>query len=380
LQIQEFTKQKMDFEIVIIGAGVVGLAIAAELSKISKNILLVEKFPNFGNGTSSRNSEVIHSGIYYPTNSLKSKLCVEGNRLMYDWCKKYNIPHNKIGKYIVAVSNEDEENLFKIFEQGKINGVNTLKLISTEELKKVEPNINASLAIFSPTTGIIDSHSLMQSFEIQAINNGLEIVYNHKVIGIEKLSSGYQITLEFDENKFTIQTEKVINSAGLYADKIAELVGLDIDTLGYRQFFCRGHYFKTSKQHIARHLIYPVPEKNWSGIGVHITIDLAGNIKFGPDVMYLTENIEDYTIPMERKPLFYQSIKRYLPLIELEDLQPDQAGIRPKIQKHGEPQKDFIISEENEKGLNGFINLIGIESPGLTSSIAIAKYVKSLLD
>jgi L-2-hydroxyglutarate oxidase LhgO len=380
LQIQEFTKQKMDFEIVIIGAGVVGLAIAAELSKISKNILLVEKFPNFGNGTSSRNSEVIHSGIYYPTNSLKSKLCVEGNRLMYDWCKKYNIPHNKIGKYIVAVSNEDEENLFKIFEQGKINGVNTLKLISTEELKKVEPNINASLAIFSPTTGIIDSHSLMQSFEIQAINNGLEIVYNHKVIGIEKLSSGYQITLEFDENKFTIQTEKVINSAGLYADKIAELVGLDIDTLGYRQFFCRGHYFKTSKQHIARHLIYPVPEKNWSGIGVHITIDLAGNIKFGPDVMYLTENIEDYTIPMERKPLFYQSIKRYLPLIELEDLQPDQAGIRPKIQKNGEPQKDFIISEENEKGLNGFINLIGIESPGLTSSIAIAKYVKSLLD
>lgn len=370
----------MDFEIVIIGAGVVGLAIAAELSKISKNILLVEKFPNFGNGTSSRNSEVIHSGIYYPTNSLKSTLCVEGNRLMYDWCKKYNIPHNKIGKYIVAVSNEDEENLFKIFEQGKINGVNTLELISTEELKKVEPNINASLAIFSPTTGIIDSHSLMQSFEIQAINNGLEIVYNHKVIGIEKLSSGYQITLEFDENKFTIQTEKVINSAGLYADKIAELVGLDIDTLGYRQFFCRGHYFKTSKQHIARHLIYPVPEKNWSGIGVHITIDLAGNIKFGPDVMYLTENIEDYTIPMERKPLFYQSIKRYLPLIELEDLQPDQAGIRPKIQKNGEPQKDFIISEENEKGLNGFINLIGIESPGLTSSIAIAKYVKSLLD
>ncbi|MGB9702813.1 MAG: NAD(P)/FAD-dependent oxidoreductase [Candidatus Kapaibacteriota bacterium] len=369
----------MDFEIVIIGAGVVGLAIAAELSKTNKNVLLVEKMPTFGNGTSSRNSEVIHSGIYYPTNSLKATLCVEGNRLMYEWCDKYNVPHNKIGKFIVAVNSEDEENLYKLYEQGNINSVNTLEFISSNKLKNLEPNISSTLAIFSPTTGIVDSHSLMQSFEAFAINNGLEIVYNHNVVEIEKKANGYKITLKFGDSKFDINSEKIINSAGLYADQIAQLIGLDIAQLGYKQTFCRGHYFKTTRQNIASHLIYPVPEKNWSGIGVHITLDLAGNVKFGPDVMYLPENIEDYTIPIERKQLFYESIKRYLPSIKIEDLQPDQAGIRPKIQKQGEAQKDFIISEESNKDFPGMINLIGIESPGLTSSLAIAKYVKSLL-
>ncbi len=371
----------MDFDITIIGAGVVGLAIATELSKLNQRILLIEKNAKFGEVTSSRNSEVIHAGIYYEPNSLKAKLCVEGKELLYKWCEQYNVPYVRLGKYIVSVNKEDEENLEFLYQQAIANGVKRLEYVNLEKFHKEEPLIKASKALFSPETGTLDSHKFMQSLENYATNNSVEIVYHHKVVGINKEQDGYAIEVQFQDQKFQILTGMVINSAGLYSDEIAKIIGLDINKLGYRQTFCRGHYFKMSsyKTKIAKHLIYPVPEKNWSGTGVHITLDIAGNLRFGPDVQYLKDNIEDYRIPDERKILFYEDIKRYLPSINYDDLVADQAGIRPKLQKEKEKHKDFIINEESKNGFKGLINLIGIESPGLTASLAIAKYVSKYI-
>ena len=373
----------MDYEVVIIGAGVVGLAIAAELSNSRQNILVIERHPSFGRETSSRNSEVIHSGIYYPENSLKTLLCVEGNRLLYEWCGKYNVPHNRLGKYIAAVDDEDIENLHNLYEQGKRNGVTDLQLIPSQALNKVEPNIKAQEAIFSANTGIIDSHSLMQSFENYAVNNSVDIIYNHTVEQIEKIADGYNLSIKsMDDDLFNIATSIVINSAGLESDKISASAGIDIRQNHYQLHYCRGHYFRVapSKSNLVKHLIYPAPAKNWIGLGIHITPDLAGMLKLGPDTMYLHENKQDYSIPEELKGKFYESVRRFLPQLELQDLTPDQAGIRPKLQGPNDGFRDFIIKNERELGLTNFIDLIGIDSPGLTSCIAIAKYVREIID
>ncbi|HPD34405.1 MAG TPA: NAD(P)/FAD-dependent oxidoreductase [Bacteroidota bacterium] len=373
----------MDYDIIIIGAGVVGLAIATELSNSKQNILMIERHPSFGWETSSRNSEVIHSGIYYPEDSLKTRLCVEGNRLLYEWCGKYNVPHKRLGKYIVAVDDADIENLHHLFEQGRKNGVADLQLISSEELSKVESNIIAREAIFSPNTGIIDSHSLMQSFENYAINHSVDIIYNHTVEQIQKIADGYNLSVKStDGDIFNISSLIVINSAGLDSDKIAASAGIDIEKNHYQLHYCRGHYFRVapSKSKLVKHLIYPAPAKNWVGLGIHITPDLAGMLKLGPDTMYLPENKQDYTIPEELKEKFYESVKRFFPQLELQDLTPDQAGIRPKLQGPNDGFRDFIIKNERDLGLPNLINLIGIDSPGLTSCIAIAKYVRSIIE
>lgn len=369
----------MDFDIVIIGAGVVGLAIASELSHTGKNILVLEANSNFGQETSSRNSEVIHAGMYYPSNSLKANLCVEGNRLMYEWCDRFNVPHQRIGKYIIAITKEDEAGLSALYRQGIANGVPGLELLTKKEFEKIEPYIQAESALFSSSTGIVDSHSLMQSLETNAINNGVTLAYNHQVINIEKGISEYCLSVKFEDETFSITSNKIINSAGLNSDKIAELAGLDLDKENYRLHFAKGHYFRLipGKNFIAKHLIYPAPQKNWSGIGIHITLDLAGSIKFGPDIKYMSENSLDYSFQDGLLNSFYNSIKRYVPTILPTDIFPDLVGIRPKLQKSGDTFRDFIIQEESKKGLNGFWNLIGIESPGLTASLAIGKYIAS---
>jgi L-2-hydroxyglutarate oxidase LhgO len=375
--------ENMDYDVVVIGAGVVGLAIAAELSNSRQNILVIERHPSFGWETSSRNSEVIHSGIYYPEDSLKTQLCVEGNRQLYQWCSKYNVPHKQLGKYIVAVDDADIENLHNLYEQGKKNGVDNLQLISEKELNKVEPNIIAREAIFSPNTGIIDSHSLMQSFENYAINHSVDIIYNHSVEKNEKIAEGYNLFIKsMDGDIFKISSLIVINSAGLDSDRIAQSVGIDIEKNHYQLHYCRGHYFKVTpgKCNLVKHLIYPAPAKNSVGLGIHITPDLTGMLKLGPDTMYLPENIQDYTIPEGLKEKFYESVRRFFQQLELQDLTPDQAGIRPKLQGPNEGFRDFIIKNEHELGFPNFINLIGIDSPGLTSCIAISKYVSSIIN
>jgi L-2-hydroxyglutarate oxidase LhgO len=371
----------MDAEITIIGAGVVGLAIAEKISGEHSNVFLIEKHPSFGQETSSRNSEVIHAGIYYTQNSLKSKLCVEGKYLLYDYCKKYNVPFKNCGKLIVATSEEEIAVIEGIRQTAIKNGVDDLLVLDRDQIGEMEPNIFALKAIYSPSTGIVDSHSLMKQYEINTINNGGQVVYGSEVTGIKRIKNGYEITLfDADKKNYTFTSEIVINSAGLTSDKVSEMVGIYDDNL--KILFCKGEYFRINppKNKLINRLVYPVPHPNMEGIGIHVTIDMGGGVKLGPDVKYLESNVYDYKLTASKQEAFYKSAKKFLPFLEFDDIAPEMAGIRPKIQKPGDPLRDFYIMEESKRGYPGFINLIGMESPGLTSSISIAKYVNGLIN
>ena len=371
----------MDADITIIGAGVVGLAIAENVSRTHNNVFLIEKHTSFGQETSSRNSEVIHAGIYYTKDSLKARLCVEGKWMIYDYCKKYDIPFNNCGKLIVATSEEEISVIEGIRLTALKNGVDDLSFLEREQISELEPNIFALKALFSPSTGIVDSHSLMKQYETNSYNNGCQIVYGSEVTGISQIENGYKINLfDADKNNYSFTTRIIINSAGLTSDKVSEMVGIKDDSL--KILFCKGEYFRINppKNRLINRLVYPVPHQNMEGIGIHVTIDMGGGVKLGPDVKYLESNIYDYKVTASKQEAFYKSVKKFLPFLEFDDIAPEMAGIRPKIQKPGEPLRDFYIMEETSRGYPGFINLIGIESPGLTSSIAIAKYVNGLIN
>ncbi|MCE5347848.1 MAG: NAD(P)/FAD-dependent oxidoreductase [Bacteroidales bacterium] len=370
----------MDADITIIGAGVIGLAIAETLTGNYQNVFLIEKHPTFGQETSSRNSEVIHAGIYYTKNSLKARLCVEGKRLLYDYCKKYDVPFKNCGKLIVATSEEEIPVIKSIRNTAMNNGVDDLILLEPEQIAGLEPNIFALKALFSPSTGIVDSHSLMKRYETNTINNGGQIVYGSEVTDIKRIKNGYYITIHDTDNKnFSFTSRIIINSAGLTSDKVSEMVGINDNNL--KILFCKGEYFRLNppKNRLVSRLVYPVPHHNMEGIGVHVTIDMGGGVKLGPDVKYLESNVYDYRSTASKQEAFYKSAKKFLPFLEYDDIAPEMAGIRPKIQKPGDPPSDFYIMEEGRRGYPGFINLIGMESPGLTSSIAIAKYVNDLI-
>ncbi|MCX5713877.1 MAG: NAD(P)/FAD-dependent oxidoreductase [Candidatus Omnitrophica bacterium] len=367
--------------ITIIGAGVVGLAIARELSKSHKNVIVLEKLHSFGQETSSRNSEVIHGGMYYPTGSLKARLCVEGRHLLYEYCLKYNIPHKKIGKLIVATESEEVADLEKLFSLGKDNGVEGLRILNGKELSIMEPNLSGVAALYSPETGILDTHRLMQSFYDSAKSNGAIVAFNSEVIGIEKTNDGYSISVRNNEDLTTLETDMVINCAGLDSDRIAEMVGMGINNLNYRLHYCKGQYFRVSpsKSRLINRLVYPVPKPKSGGLGIHATLDLAGSMRLGPDDEYLDNRDKDYSVKDAKKGDFYVSARKFMPFLEENDLTPDTSGIRPKLQGNGQNFRDFVIKDETEHGFPGFINLIGIESPGLTCSLAIGQAVSSLI-
>ncbi|MGB8491504.1 MAG: NAD(P)/FAD-dependent oxidoreductase [Bacteroidales bacterium] len=371
----------MDAQVTIIGAGVVGLAIAERISSEFSDTFLIEKHLTFGQETSSRNSEVIHAGIYYTQGSLKSRLCTEGKRLLYDYCRKYEVPFNNCGKLIVATSPEEITIIRGIRDTAVKNGVADLSIIGPDQISVLEPNIYALGAIHSPSTGIVDSHSLMKRYETNSINNGCQVVYGSEVTGIERIRGGYRITVTgHDESRFGFTTRIIINSAGLTSDRVRVMAGLEDEDL--RIMFCKGEYFRLNppKNYLINRLIYPVPIHNMEGIGIHVTKDLAGGVKLGPDVKYLDSNIYDYSLSPSKQEAFYSSARKFLPFLEYDDISPEMAGIRPKIQRPGAPLRDFYIAEESENGYPGFINLIGIESPGLTSSLAIAEFVRNLVN
>lgn len=366
-------------DIVTIGAGVVGLAIAYRLSKMNKEIILLEKHEKFGMEASSRNSEVIHAGIYYPEDSLKARLCIEGNRMLYELCKKYNIPNKKTGKLIVANTKEEKENVESLFQQGKKNGVLGLELLTEMQINKLEPDIRASFALFSPETGIIDTHQLMKFYETQSESNDVIIAYNSEVTKIQKNDDFFILDiLDSEGGHFQIGSSIVINSAGVSADKIASMVGIDIDKAGYRVHPCKGEYFSISNRHSGKikHLIYPTPCDN--NLGIHATLRLDGTLTLGPNAFYVNEF--SYNVDAAHREEFFNSTKEFLPFLDYGDISPEMSGIRAKLQAKGEPFRDFIIQEESEKGLPGLISLIGIESPGLTASPAIAEYVENLVN
>jgi len=366
-------------DITIIGAGVVGLAVAAQVAREDREVYVLEKNKTFGLETSSRHSGVIHSGIYYPEGSLKTQMCIAGNRILYELCKKYNIGYKKLGKLIVATTDEETGQLETLLERGRRNGAEGLRMLSKQELKKLEPNVDGVAAILSPATGIIDSHALMQYFIAKATEGGIQIAYQTKVVGIEKIADEYKITVEDNSEKFSFMTRHLINCAGLQCDKVAGLAGIDTDKAEYKLYYCKGEYFSvsSSKSKLVKRLVYPVPLPQITGVGIHITFDLDGRMRLGPNAYYV-DSI-DYTVDNQHKRSFYESVRAFLPAIEYDDLEPEMAGVRPKIQEPGGEIKDFIIRDERDKGLPGLINLIGIESPGLTASPAIAEYVESLI-
>jgi L-2-hydroxyglutarate oxidase LhgO len=364
--------------IIIIGAGAVGLSIAAELAHSHKDIVVVERNPSFGQETSSRNSEVIHAGIYYPKDSLKLKTCLEGKALLYEFCARNNIPHKRTGKLIIAINKNEVEPLEKLFLRGRNNGVDDLTLISKADVKRMEPGINAEAAIYSPSTGIFDTHSFMKCLVSSFEKNGGQIAYNTEVAGIAKTDGGYEVTVtDSQKDDFTLNSNVVINCAGLNSEKIAAFVGLK--KAEYRLKYCKGDYFRLSvaKEANIKHLIYPVPKEDRGGLGIHLTLDLAGSIRLGPDDEYV-ENI-DYKIDPSKAKLFYESVKTFLPFVKISDISPDTSGIRPKLQGEGEGFRDFIIRHEEGNGFPGFIDLIGIESPGLTAALYIAKMIAKKL-
>lgn len=365
-------------DILIIGAGVIGLAVAKELVSITKNIIITEKNRYFGQETSSRNSEVIHGGMYYPLGTLKAELCIKGRHLLYQLCNEKKIPHKKIGKLIIATDKDEVFSLEAILAQGKNNGVEGFKFITEAQIKRLEPRVFGIAALYSPETGIIDSHILMEYLLTAAQENGATIVYNAEVIAIRKNGDGYKVTIKNNDEIVEIETLVVINCAGLDSDIIAGMIGVDILKEKYNLHYCKGEYFRVSpeKSKFIKHLVYPVPLLKSGGLGIHATPDLAGSLRLGPDDNYTVNRIKDYSVDEGKRNVFFSSVVKFLPFLEETDLTPDCSGIRPKLQPKGGGFRDFIIHDEADKGFAGFINLVGIESPGLTASLAISRYVR----
>jgi L-2-hydroxyglutarate oxidase LhgO len=366
-----------EIDIAIIGAGVIGLATVGEIAQRKKRVFVFEKNHSFGLETSSRNSEVIHAGIYYPKDSLKTRLCVEGKNLLYELCDRHDIACKKLGKIIVAASENETAQIEKLCEQGRKNGVEDLMLLSQTELKKLEPNIEARAGLLSPSSGILDSHILLKFLYSRAREKGAEFAFDTEVVGIEKRGAKYRIEIRDREGISAFISRTVINAAGLNSDRIAQLAGIDIANAGYRLHYCKGEYFSLSSKYknVVKRLIYPTPEPD--GYGIHVTVGLDGRVRLGPNARYVEE--VDYRVDETQKEAFYNSIQRFLPNIKFEDLEPEFAGIRPKLQRSGEAFQDFVIAHEEKTGFPGLINLIGIESPGLTASLAIARYVGKMV-
>lgn len=366
-------------DVMIIGAGVVGLATGAELCRRFPDacIGILDKEQQFGWHTSSRNSEVIHGGMYYPTGSLKAKLCVEGRSLLYAFCDQHRVPYQRLGKLIIAREESEIPAIEGIAAQGAINGVNDLKLIDQAKVRELEPHIKAVAAIHSPSTGIIDSHKLMAKFEamIQSGDNAF-IGYKHEVTGVEYTGSEYIVTYRGPDGKTDqMACNWLINCAGLWADVISGWLGIDNEKEGHKIYWVKGEYFSiaASKSKLLNHLVYPPPVKALVGLGIHVTKSLDGRARLGPSAFYVDS--VNYDVDPGHADQFYAAAKSYLPFVERDDVAPDMAGVRPKIQSPTDPSKDFVIRHETDKGLPGFINLVGMESPGLTASIAIGRMV-----
>ena len=357
----------------VIGAGAVGLAIGYELSKSDPDLVIVEKETSFGKHTSSRNSEVIHAGLYYQTGSLKTRLCVEGNPLLYRYLEEKALPHNRLGKIIVATNDDELDVLDKYNALGLANGCSPLTRLAAEQVREMEPSVKSLAGLYIPSSGIFDTHLFMHSLAEEMENRGAFLVFGKEVTAIRRHNGGYLV--EFADGEQYL-CQRVINSGGLWSDRIAEMAGLDVDALGIRLHWCKGEYYKSSRLRGFRHLVYPVADPRGIYLGIHLTLNLNGEVRFGPNAYYV-DNI-DYRFNDEFFSDFFTAINRYLD-VDPSDLSPDDTGVRPKLQGPADGFRDFYIREESSNGLPGFVNLIGIESPGLTASLAIGKYVASLI-
>jgi L-2-hydroxyglutarate oxidase LhgO len=367
-----------DFDVAVIGGGVVGLACAAKLARGGRSVVLLERHARPGQDTSSRNSGVIHAGLYYPPGSLKAITCVEGRDLLYRRCRTRGIGYEKTGKLLVATAPEEEPKLAAILERAIANGAGELRPLDRSEIQRLEPRVSAISGLWSPESGIVDVHELMYSYQKEAGDHGALIVLQTEVEGIDRGAHGFELsTVSAAGERASVGCTTLVNAAGLFADRVAERAGVDIDALRYRYHLCKGDYFALAPElrGFVRHLIYPVPVH--AGLGIHITFDLGGKMTLGPDTEYVTEL--DYRIDPSKRAKFAAAARRYLPELRDDQLSADYAGIRPKLQGPDDDFRDFVIEDATPHGVVGLINLIGIESPGVTASEAIAERATALV-
>lgn len=365
----------LSVECVVIGAGVVGLAVARALALAGREVLVLEKAPLIGSETSSRNSEVIHAGIYYPAGSLKARLCLAGRKALYDYCDARGVPCRKIGKLIVAANEAELATLAAIRDKALANGVDDISFLTAAEACALEPALSTAGALLSPSTGIIDSHALMLAFQGEAQSHGATFALNTPVLAAKVTDHGLRLSTGGAE-PMELDARIVVNAAGLYAPALARrIAGLPPHSVP-RDYLCKGSYFTLGTKSPFSRLIYPLPEA--AGIGIHLTVDMGGSARFGPDVEWV-DHI-DYRVEPDRALDFYAAIRRYWPGLEDGALQPAYSGMRPKISGPGEASADFMIAGPQSHGVAGLVNLFGIESPGLTSSLAIGAAVAALLD
>lgn len=362
----------------VIGAGVVGLAIARALSLAGRDVVVIEREATIGSGISSRNSEVIHAGLYYPPGSLKARLCVRGRDLLYAFCDTHGVPHRRLGKVVVAADDAQRDALVALQANARACGVYDTKMIDADALAVLEPAVRGVAALWSPSSGIVDSHALMLALQGDAERHGAVVALMTSVEG-GTVSDGRVVlaTIDAFETRASLAADWVINCAGLDATRIAAAIAPASDVPTMRR--AKGHYFAFAGTSPFTHLVYPMPEHG--GLGVHATLDLGGQLRFGPDVEWLTEGAPfDYVVDEGRREAFEHAIRKYWPGLPDDRLVPAYTGIRPKLTRPGEANADFVFAGPREHGVAGLVHCFGIESPGLTSSLAIGDYVAALVD
>lgn len=360
-------------EVTIIGAGIIGLAIARKLIEQGKEVLIIEANHEVAQEGTFRNSAVIHAGIYYPSKSMKARFCHQGKILLYDYCKKNKISHQQIGKLIIATNKDQLSVLNELVKNAKVNQVNEIEFLDKSDIQAMEPNVKCVGGLYSPTTGIVNGKELSLALKADIEKQGGEFWFQTTFNSASKIADDFYIKTIVGKEIKVIQSKYLVNAAGLGAINVAENIQQLPKQFVPKKYFAKGNYFKYLKPKPFSRLIYPVPE--CAGLGIHATIDMANQLRFGPDVEWIDEI--DYHVNLTRRNTFLSAIAQYFPSIKAEDLQPEFAGIRPKIlPAEGQPQ-DFLLQDEKIHGIEGLINLFGIESPGLTSSLAIAEYVSA---
>lgn len=365
-------------ETLVVGAGVVGLAIARSLAMSGREVVVLERARAIGTGTSSRNSEVIHAGIYYAPDSLKARLCVEGRHRLYEFCDRHGVAHRQCGKLIVTPSLAARGRLQTIAERAERAGVHSLEWLDARQARVLEPEVKAAAALLSPETGIIDSHGLMLSLLGEAQDHGAMLALGSQLVRAEGSPQGFEVRVAGENGEtLTIACRELINAAGLYASDVAGAVAGCPPEAVPRTRYAKGHYFTLRGRSPFSRLVYPTPDE--ASLGVHVTLDLAGQARFGPDVQWV-ESADDYDVPCSRAERFEKAIRDYWPGLPDGALTPAYAGIRPKLVGPGEAAADFRIDGATRHGVAGLVNLFGIESPGLTACLALAERVRSELD
>jgi L-2-hydroxyglutarate oxidase LhgO len=359
--------QTFELDAVVIGGGVIGLALARALALGGREVTLLEADSRLGNHTSSRNSEVIHAGIYYPKGSLKARACVAGKDRLYRYCAEAGVPHRRVGKLIVATRDAEVATLDGILQHARENGVTDLEWLEAGQIAELEPHVKAVRGLLSPSTGIVDSHGLMSALRRDAEQRGAQVILASPVLGGCVTPHGIELRVGGSEAS-TALCRTVINAGGLQAQNVARSIeGMPASRIP-GQYFAKGHYFTLSGRSPFNRLVYPVPVPG--GLGVHVTLDLAGQARFGPDVSWL-DGI-DYSFDEGRAAQFYSAIRSYFPALADGALVPGYTGIRPKLSPAGSPADDFVLQGPSEHGVPGLLNLYGIESPGLTAALALA--------